>query len=219
MFTRLVEHVFNSFNLAHSFITKLDKWRIAINPHTKNHHYSSGMKTRALCNEICSIRYPDRNTRYLHVGEYDPSISVFASALSCNYDCLGTMIVNQEFDEKLCFEEELLSRMNFIRKSPLTIDTSTIENQFDFINIRSEDISEYGKILVHYWPVMRNEMIIIVDNWNFSIIRQQIYDSLREMNANIIQSFKIQHTDAPNQPTNNYIEFFNGIAVFIVKKP
>jgi hypothetical protein len=129
------------------------------------------------------------------------------------------MIVNQEFDEKLCFEEELLSRMNFIRKSPLTIDTSTIENQFDFINIRSEDISEYGKILVHYWPVMRNEMIIIVDNWNFSIIRQQIYDSLREMNANIIQSFKIQHTDAPNQPTNNYIEFFNGIAVFIVKKP
>lgn len=215
----LSKHVIKSFNMANTWQTKLSRDAFQLEG-------MSGSKTRIFYNELCSLEFPGRPTQYLEVGTWKGS--TLCSALQYNANCHGTVIENWALfgGPKTEFEEnvnkfEFADRLTVIEEDVFAFDTSKIEKKIDIYLYDGDhdEIHQY-KGITHIWPVLADEAVIIVDDWNAAQVRKGTFDGLRDVGATIIEKFEIMYTvDNTHTPMNIASrEFWNGIGVFIVSK-
>jgi predicted O-methyltransferase YrrM len=182
----------------------------------------SGVKTRHLYNNICSLNKP---IRYLEVGSYTGS--TICAALYKNPHVTAWAYDNfSEFDGTLEKLEENVQK--YIPDANLTIKK---EDFFTATELPSEiDVFLYDgphgrenhrDAIVKIWPHLAAESIIIVDDWNWSEVRDGTYQGFLDVGAKIQKTWEIKHTwdNTHTQDSNTRAyEFWNGIAVFDVRK-
>ena len=215
----LVKHVIGSFNQANTFQTKLSREIFELEG-------MSGAKTRILYNELCSLVIPGRQTQYLEVGSWKGS--TLCAALQSNSNCHGTSIENwalfggpkNEFEQnvkRFGFED----RVTVFEEDVFSLDVSKIKNKIDIYLYDGDhdEIHQY-KGITHIWPILADQAIIIVDDWNAVQVRKGTFDGLKDVGANIIEKFEIMYThDCSHTPIPiAQREFWNGIGVFVVSK-
>ena len=215
----LVKHVIKCFNKANTFQSKLSKEAFQLDG-------MSGIKTRIFYNEICSLEFPDRPTQYLEVGTWKGS--TLCSAMQFNTNCHATVIENWALfgGPKEEFEHNVISfnfsdRLTVFEEDVFSFDISKIKNKIDIYLYDGdhEELSQY-KGIVKMWPVLADQCIIIVDDWNWLQVHKGTFDALRDLGANIIEKFEIMYT-FDNTHTSMEVaprEFWNGIGVFVVSK-
>lgn len=215
----LVKHVIKCFNMANTWQSRLSDEVFALEG-------MSGYKTRVFYNELCSLEFPDRPTQYLEVGAWKGS--TLCSSLYKNANCHGTVIENwalfggpkAEFDHHVKYFG-LSDRITVFEEDVFAFDISKIKNKIDIYLYDGdhEEISQY-KGITHMWPLLADEAIIIVDDWNAPHVRKGTFDGLRDVGANIIEKFEIMYThDGGHTPMPIAVrEFWNGIGVFVVSK-
>jgi len=215
----LVKHVIKSFNRANTFQTKLSRQGFELEG-------MSGAKTRILYNELCSLVFPDRPTRYLEVGTWKGS--TICSALQFNANCHGTVIENwalfggpkDEFDANIK-NFGIGDRLTIFEEDVFAFDISKIPNKIDiYLYDGDHEESSHYKGITHMWPVLADQAIVIVDDWNWPHVRKGTFDALRDVGANVIEKFEIMYSSNGSHTEMSMAgrEFWNGIAVFVISK-
>jgi predicted O-methyltransferase YrrM len=214
-----VKHVIKCFNLANTFDTKLTREAVYMEG-------MSGIKTRIFYNHLCALEFPGRPTYYLEVGTWKGS--TICSALQFNENCHGTVIENWALfgGPKTDFLENIKNfgidgRLTIFEEDVFSFDTSKIKNKIDiYLYDGDHDETSHYKGITHIWPVIADEAIIIVDDWNAPHVRKGTLDGLRDVGANIIEKFEIMYTNDGSHTRMDVAqrEFWNGIAVFVVSK-
>lgn len=215
----LVKHVIKSFNCANTFKTKLSREVFLLEG-------MSGVKTRILYNELCSLKFIDRPTEYLEVGSWKGS--TLCAALEFNSHCNGTAIENwalfggpkSEFDAAVK-SFGLENRLKVFEEDAFALDVSKISKKIDIYlyDGDNEEASHY-KGIRHFWPILAEQAIVIVDDWNWAAVRKGTMAAFEDLGANIIEKFEIMYTidDSHTPMPMAHCEFWNGICVFIVSK-
>ena len=215
----LIKHVIKSFNRSNTFQTQLSKEIFELEG-------MSGIKTRILYNELCSLNFQNRPTYYLEVGTWKGS--TLCSALQFNANCHATVIENWALfgGPKDDFEKNLKTfgienRVTVFEEDVFSFDISKIQNKIDIYLYDGdhEELSHY-KGITHIWPILADQSIVIVDDWNWSQVRKGTFDAFKDLAANIIEKFEIIYTfdDTHTDMKFGNREFWNGIAVFIISK-
>lgn len=226
----LVKHVIESFNRAQTYTTNLPREVFDMEGY-------SGMKTRILYNELCSLKLPDRKTEYFEVGSWKGSTAI--ASLVNNSHVHGTCIDNwSQFDGP---KDEFLGNLKRFGVEPDVIeadffswDPSVLSNKIDiYLYDGPHDYEQHYEGIRHIWPMLNDNSIIIVDDWNWTRVREATLKALSDLDANVVQKFEIQHTSdgshtplfAGNDITTGkrcvgpaWTEFWNGCAVFVIKK-
>ena len=186
----------------------------------------SGAKTRILYNELCTLKFQDRPTQYLEVGSWKGS--TLCAALQFNPHCQGTAIENwalfggpkAEFDANLAYFG-IGERTTVFEEDAFSLDASKISKKIDvYLYDGDHEEASHYKGIRHFWPVLADQAIVIVDDWNWAAVRKGTFDALKDVGANIIEKFEIRYTmDESHTPKETAcVEFWNGIAVFVVSK-
>jgi predicted O-methyltransferase YrrM len=215
----LVKHVIKSFNRSNTFQTKLPREIFELVG-------MSGAKTRILYNELCSFTFQGRPTEYLEVGSWKGS--TLCAALQFNPHCNGTAIENwalfggpkEEFDSNLNLFN-LKDRVKVFEEDAFSLDISKISNKIDiYLYDGDHEETSHYKGITHFWPVLADQAIVIVDDWNWSGARQGTLNALNDVGANVIEKFEIMYTanDSHTPMESACREFWNGIAIFVVSK-
>jgi hypothetical protein len=214
-----VKHVIKCFNKANTFKTKLSEEVLKLDG-------MSGIKTRIFYNELCSLEFPNRPTQYLEVGTWKGS--TLCSAMQFNTNCHATVVENwalfggpkEEFEHNVS-NFNFSDRLTVFEEDVFSFDISKIKNKIDIYLYDGdhEEISHY-KGIVKMWPVLADQCIIIVDDWNWNKVRKGTFDALNDLGANIIEKFEVTYTTEDTHTDMNMarIEFWNGIGVFVVSK-
>lgn len=229
----LVKHVIQSFNKANTFKTKITREIAALDG-------MSGLKTRILYNEICSL--PD--TVYLEVGSWKGS--TMCAAGFNNPDTKLYCIENWSMwgGPKDIFENTM-KRFNLnptVFEEDFThFDPSKIPEKITvYLYDGDHTYSAQRLAITKMWDSLADEAIIMIDDWNNEMeIKQATLDGLNEVGAEIIEKFEVQYAVEPTHPwyhpdwciiTENgqkavhtpnpvaHHEFWNGIGVFVVRK-
>lgn len=215
----LAAHVEKSLNKTQCFESKID---------CPLHEAEgmTGVKTRHLYNNLCSLELPDRSLKYLEVGSYtgsslcaalykNPHVTAWAYDNFSEFDGpIGKFSKNVERfipDANLFFKEE-----DFFKA-----DLSELENQIDiYLYDGPHTRSHHHDAIVKAWPVLAPESIVIVDDWNWPEVRDGTYQGFLEVGARVGKAWEIRHTwDNTHTPVEvREREFWNGIAIFIISK-
>ncbi len=228
----LVKHVIKSFNKANTFDTKLSKEVFELEG-------MSGIKTRILYNEICSL--PD--TVYFEVGSWKGS-----SMCSSGYG---------NPDAKLyCVEnwsmwggpkDEFHTNMKKFGLDPVifeedfnTFDASKVSGINVYLYDGDHSYEAQKLAITKMWNSLADTSIVMIDDWNNRAdVKQATLDGFAEVGAEIIEQFEVQYAVEPTHPLYNSNwciiaengeravhtplpvaahEFWNGIGVFVVRK-
>ena len=186
----------------------------------------SGIKTRHLYNNLCSLELPDRPLRYLEVGSYTGSS--LCAALYKNKHVKAWAFDNfSEFDGPVDKFRTNIERfipdanLTFRQEDFFKADLSELENQIDVYLYDGPHEREFHReAIVKAWSALAPESIVIVDDWNWSWVREGTYQGLLDVGARVVKSWEIRHTwDNTHTPERvRDLEFWNGIAIFVVSK-
>jgi predicted O-methyltransferase YrrM len=222
----MLSHVIKSFNGANCFESK------AVEVPLHEIGGFSGVKTRHFYNNICSLEFPDRPTRYLEVGTYTGS--TLCAALYKNSRVKAYAVDNfSEFDgtrEKL--DANLAkyvpgSNIHFIDTDFLQFDFTEIKEPIDiYLYDGPHGFSDHYEGIKRVWPILATESVVIVDDWNWPDVRNGTESAFKDLGANIVERFEIKHTWTDNHTGSDgntdertaLNEFWNGMGVFIIKK-
>ena len=214
--TDLVKHTIRCLNMANTFQTKLPEKIFKMEG-------MSGIKTRMFYNNICSL---DRPIEYLEVGTWKGSS--ICSAMHCNPKCHGTVIENwslfngpkDEFFKNL-EEFNLQDSVTVYEEDFFRFDISKLEKKIDiYLYDGCHEYDSHVKGITHIWPALADNCIIMVDDWSATHIRDATIQGLKQVGANVLESFEIIYTtDGSHTPIEiARREFWNGIGIFIVSK-
>jgi hypothetical protein len=232
----LTRHVIKAMNKANTFDTKLTRDILTMEG-------MSGLKTRIFYNEVCSLVFPGRNTNYLEVGVWKGSST--CSALYGNEN-LNTYAV-ENWSEFAGPKNEFEKNMNnFVGDASVTIiednfDTFDVDKIKDPIDVYLYDGNHTEEshflALDRIWPRLADESIFIVDDWNIPDAQKGTRRALE--GKTILDEFLVTYNVRPDHPYRDIFspqlwregnheihtcfpvaqhEFWNGIAVFILKK-
>lgn len=179
----------------------------------------TGIKTRILYNELCSR--PE--TVYLEVGSFKGS-SLCAAGYTNNAKlyCIENW---KEFGGPI---DEFYANINKFGLNPTvfnedfnTFDTSKVSEINTYLYDGDHSYDSQKLAITKMWNCLAYESIIVIDDWNWNHnVKQATLDGFKEVGAEIIEQFEIQYTDN-SEHTPFYMaktEFWNGIAIFIVRK-
>jgi hypothetical protein len=215
----LVDHVGWALNMAQCFESKID---CALHE-TKG---MTGTKTRHFYNNLCSLQFPDRPLRYLEVGCYTGSS--LCAALYKNqhvsawaYDNFSEF--NGPVDQFNSNIEKYIpgADLTFKQEDFFTANLSALTNKIDiYLYDGPHERESHRKGIVKAWPALASQSVILIDDWNWSWVREGTYQGLLDVGAHVTKSWEIRHTwDNTHTPegTREY-EFWNGIGIFVVDK-
>jgi len=232
----LTKHVIKALNKANTFDTKLPRGILDLEG-------MSGIKTRIFYNELCSLTFEDRKTNYLEVGVWKGSST--CSALYGN-DNLNTYVIENwsEFGgPKNDFETNMKTfvgdaQVTIIEDNFTTFDVSRIRDKIDLYLYDGEHSEESHFLAIEkIWPLLADESIFIVDDWNFPEIQRATRRALK--GKTVLEEFIVTYNTDLNHPHRDLCspllwrekghlfhtclpvathEFWNGIAVFVLQK-
>lgn len=228
-----VKHVIDCFNRANTFKTKLPS-------DIFNMEGMSGVKTRILYNEMCSRP----GTVYLEVGSWKGSSLCSAgfgnsAKLYCveNWSMWGGPKGEFEANIKRFALDPVIFEEDFSQ-----FDPSKIGDKINVYLYDGDHSYEAQKLAItKMWNSLADEAIIMIDDWNNELdVKKATLDGLEEVGAEIVERFEIQYSVDPTHDLYNpqwciiaengqkavhtpipvaQHEFWNGIGVFVVKKP
>lgn len=178
----------------------------------------SSDKVRHFLNNVCN--FP--TVRYLEVGAWKGS--TFISAMLNNHISEAWIVENwSEFGgPKAEFQQ------NFDRFLSNLPNIHIIEGDFSKINLYQNNISDVNVYfydgahdhesqrlaLTYLYPVLQEQFIFIVDDWNHEPARTGTYAAIKELNLTIHIEYELKA--AFNGDRAGY---WNGLAVFVLEKP
>lgn len=207
---KLIEHVKKSIDRAEKHLSKLDLPILQIEG-------MSNTKIRHFLNNICSLL----KTSYLEVGCWKGS--TFISALYKNEVSLlsATGIDNwsqfgspkEEFHQNT---SKFLGNQSyqFLEKDCFSTNTSEIhapittffyDGSFDFISQKQS--------FIHFNPFFDDVFIAIVDDWNWSQVREGTYQAFNELGYTILYEIAL-----PAAFTGDMQYWWNGLYVAVIRK-
>lgn len=215
-----ISHIVKSINLSEQGISKISQDIIDFEGYT-------GTKTRHFYNNIC-----DRpGTNYFEVGTFNGSSSIAAV-----YKNPGTYLFvdnwcqfggdSNIFKNNIEKYLEQSSKYKFIENDCWKIDVNEIKSNYpNLFNVYLFDGDhaelDHFKALEYYLPILQDEFIFLVDDFNWSCVRDGTMRAIRELNLQI----KFRHEifmspdDLKNMP--NHVgkkTWWNGIAIFLLSK-
>ena len=209
----LVSHVKECFEKADKYQSKLEQVILSIDG-------MSGKKTRHLYNNLVSME----DARYLEIGVWKGS--TLCSAMFKNEArCVGVDNWSEFGGPKKFFQErfDLYKGENdatFIESDCWEIDPDTL-GKFNIYTYDGEHTEEsHYKALSHFFVCLDDKFIFIVDDWNWSNVRDGTMNSIKDNGLSILFRKEIRTTQDNTHAENarKDSDWHNGIAVFVLKK-
>lgn len=191
-----------------------------INEYILNMEGASGIKTRHFYNNLCSME----DSRYLEIGTWKGS-SV-CSAM-CNNN--ASIVCIDNFSQFGSPKSEFLINFNqfignnnalFIENDCYNVDISSLPKFNIYMFDGDHSYSSQFNALTHYYHAMDDIFIYIVDDWNWSDVRNGTNDAIKHLNLDILYKKEIRLTfDNSHTPSDiAQSSWWNGIFISVLKK-
>lgn len=181
----------------------------------------TGTKTRHLYNNLLEMEC----ARYLEIGVWQGS-----SSCAAMYGNKADITLIDDFSgfggprEKFIVNYEKYVGDNFavfLEKDCFKIDLSNWNKRFNiFLADADHSFESQRKIIEYYAPVMEDVFILIVDDYNWEEVRKGTAQGIVDSNLLVVWEHIVRTTDDNSFPDQEVAKngFWNGIAVFILKK-
>jgi len=211
-----IKHIEKSLENAELYISKITKELLELDG-------MSGKKTRHFYNNL--LDFPD-DVRYLEIGTWKGS-----SLCSAMYQNTAKIVCIDNFSEFGQVKEEFLQNMekfkgnnqvHFIEQDCFEVDIKLIP--LEKINVYLYDgnhtFESHCKALTHFYDLLDDIFIYIVDDWNAPEIRAGTNQTIKELNFDILYEKEIRTTwDNNHAPYDEAREgWWNGIYIVLLKK-
>lgn len=182
----------------------------------------SSPKVRRLLNNLCSYA----GVSYLEVGCWKGATAI--SALFGNRDSVieAHVIDNfSEFNEEQNvegmffqnierFREQITRNFHFHNCDTLLFDTALVGTKVTvFFYDGAHDTVSQRSAIVHYAPVLANPSVLVVDDWNWEMVRKGVRSGLEESHLEVLNSWEL-----PASGNQDKVEWWNGLFVGVVAK-
>jgi len=182
----------------------------------------SGTKTRHFYNNLMNFK----DARYLEIGTWKGS-SVCSAMYKNN--CKNIICIDNwsQFNGP---KDEFINNFNkfkgtnnasFIEDDCFNIDISNFPKFNIFLYDGEHSFESHYKALLHYYDCLDNIFIFIVDDWNWSDVREGTYKAIEDLNLIKLYEKEIRLTwdnSCTSEPELS-LTWWNGICVFILQKP
>lgn len=182
----------------------------------------TGTKTRHFYNNLMNFN----DARYLEIGTWKGSS--ICSAMYKN-NCKNIICIDNwcQFNGP---KDEFINNFNkfkgtnnasFIEGDCFNIDISNFPKFNIFLYDGEHSFESHYKALYHYYDCLDNIFIFIVDDWNWSDVREGTYKAIKDLNLIKLYEKEIRltwdnsHSPEPELSTT----WWNGIYVAILQKP
>lgn len=180
----------------------------------------SGTKTRHFYNNLLNTH----DARYLEIGTWKGS-----SVCSAMYNNKATVVCIDNWSEFGGPKNEFLvnfekfkgeNNANFIENDCYKVDVSVLPKFNIYMYDGNHTNESHYKALLHYYNCLDDLFIFIVDDWNWSDVRDGTMNSIKKLNLKILYEKEIRltwdnsHTSQPQAKDT----WWNGIYVAILEK-
>ena len=207
---KVIEHVKYSIENADNHGSKL-------NEHILDFNGFSGSKTRHFYNNICSMDH----CRYLEIGT-----GAGSSSISSMFGNKISAVLIDDFSESSLHEESLLNEIEkykgkneyeLITKNCWCINPKTLSKTFNtYIYDGNHSYKDQYNAIKHYYDVLEENCIIIIDDWNRSDVRNGTLDAFRDLGTNLKFQYEI-NTKEPHY-INGKDNWWAGCGIFVIGK-
>jgi hypothetical protein len=179
----------------------------------------SGLKTRHFYNNLCSMN----NARYLEIGTWKGS-SICSAMCNNKMTCVAIDNWSEFGGPKMEFLNNFNkykgnNDANFIEKNCWDIDVKMLGKFNIYMYDGNHDEDSHYKALNHYLPVLDQEFIYLVDDWNYKHIEEGTMKSISDNKLNILYQKVILTPGNPGIQSGNYInDWHDGISIFVLRK-
>lgn len=178
----------------------------------------SGIKTRHLYNNICSLE----NSNYLEIGTWMGS-----SFISATFNNKINAVVIDNWAEFNGSKEQFFKNVevycgykpnNFIESDCFSVDLNIIKEKVGLIDIFMYDGNHsresQKRAITYYYPILSKNSIIIIDDFSYPIVYEGTYDGFKESGLNVRHSIiKECYSEKGGDAT-----YWNGVGVFVCEK-
>lgn len=184
----------------------------------------TGKKTRHFYNNICNTN----NVVYLEIGTYYGSSSISAVYKNNLTDSLFIDNWSQFGGNSDIFKDNIekyigTSKYSFIEGDCWKVDLSEIKPRFNiYLFDGAHTEMDHFNALDYYLPVLQNQFIFLVDDFNWANVRDGTMRAIRELNLKIIFRHEIfmSPDDVKGMPNHiGRLTWWNGIGCFLLQKP
>ncbi len=209
-----INHTESSFEKAYKLDSK-------INQEIKDLEGMTGEMTRHFYNNLLSID----DARYLEIGVWQGS-----SSCSAMYGNKAKVVLMDDFSGFGSPKEIFLKNFEkfkgkndaeFMEQDCFKMDISLFKNKFN-IYLFDGDHSEESqrKAVEYYLPVMDDTFILIIDDWNWSDVRNGTLKAIDQLKLEVLYKNQIILTkNNEHTPSGEAAKtWWNGICVFVLKK-
>jgi hypothetical protein len=207
------QHVINAFRLAEQKKSKINEDILRLEGFT-------GQMTRHLYNNLLNFE----DVRYLEIGTYKGS-----SVCSAMYNNTANIVCIDNWSEFFGPKEEFIYNFNrfkgnnnayFIECDCFQLDVSVLPKFNIYMYDGNHTEESHYKALQHYYNVLDDIFIFIVDDWNWENIRNATFRSIEALKLEILYDKEIRLTwnneHSPHPLAGE--TWWNGIYVAILKK-
>lgn len=207
----------NNIEKIETFFENAENGISKINEGIKQIEGMSGIKTRHFYNNLLSLD----NSRYLEIGTWKGS-----SVCSAMYGNTSKVLCIDNWSEFGGPKSEFLTNFekykgendsSFIESDCFNIDVSSIGKFNIYTYDGNHTYESHYKSLTYFIDCLDDEFILIVDDWNWDVVRNATYDSIKHLKLEVLWNKEIKLTD-DNSTTYDKEGWWNGISVFILKK-
>lgn len=179
----------------------------------------SGKKTRHFYNNLCSMN----DARYLEIGTWKGS-SICSAMCNNKMTCVAIDNWSEFGGPKMEFLNNFNkykgnNKATFIEKNCWDIDINILGKFNIYMYDGNHDEVSHYKALNYYLPVLDQEFIYLVDDWNYKHIEEGTMKSISDNKLNILYQKVILTPGNPGiQSGTNINDWHDGISIFVLRK-
>lgn len=207
---KYIDHLEKCFELAEKNSSNIDEYII-------NMDGMSGTKTRHFYNNLLKLD----DARYLEIGTWKGS-SVCSAMVNNRAKILCIDNWSEFNGPKTTFMENFKKYegnniTNFIEADCFSIDLNNLEKFNIYMYDGNHSYDSHYNALTYYLNVLDDLFIYVVDDWNWADVRNATMNSINDLNLNIVWQKEIKLNNN-NTTTEDKLNWWNGISVFLLKK-
>lgn len=215
-----ISHVIDSITKAENGSSKIDPVSEGGKALLSFEGYT-GTKTRHFYNNICSRPH----TKYMEIGTWNGSSSISA-VYKNNIDGLFIDNWSQFGGSSQVFKDNISkfggsSKCYLLEGDCWEVDLSTLDRYNVYLYDGDHAEADHFKALQYYLPVLTDEFIFLVDDYNWSNVRDGTMRAINELNLNV--KFRHEIFMSPDDLVGmpNHVgkkTWWNGIGIFVLSK-
>ena len=177
---------------------------------------NSPRKVRCLLNNLVTS-----NDKYLEVGSWRGAscISAIYKNNVRHYNCIDSFCQTGEGNRQILennFRTIIGAEPNLIEQDSFAVDLEKMEKDFTvyfYDGFHSFDAQKQA--LTYYYPVLADEFLLIVDDWDTQGwgVQEGTYAGIMECKLNVAYKVELH-----NVPGRHLEEWWNGLGIFILRK-